>query len=261
MKKVLTIILKKLRSLKWVLSWRFVASDIHENPYYLEMNKKGLLVVPHADDELFGAFQLLNKADNLFLVYCGMIGSAKDEIIRNKRQQEFQQFCKSQEIVYFEVDNLEKELPTLIYENEIEVVFSPSFIDWHPEHRQVSKTVIEILKKMQKPIQLIWYSVTVPLDGHNSILVPMSKKEQKRKYTAFKKIYKSQKGMPITRFIAQEKVNGKKRGCFSAEIFYPVEYDVIEKLSRLEFEFDSLKNHINDIKKIRNTVHDILDSL
>lgn len=231
---------------------------------YLERyTDQQLFLVPHADDDLLGGYTIAKlQKGNIIYGYYGLTGSNRDIKNKERRDNEFQNYCKTVDIPYYVISDI-SEIVKLIKNNEIKIVFLPSIFDWHPEHRKLNYDLLELFNSINKleDLRIIWYGVTIPIVSSRALMVPMSKEMQKNKYDLFSKIYTSQNHMPVKRFAYQEKLNANGTSDYSAELFCPVELnlwrDIVSKLKKNEFDgegvdnLNRLKSKIDRIKYIR----------
>ncbi|OUQ27968.1 hypothetical protein B5E77_03895 [Lachnoclostridium sp. An131] len=228
-----------------------------------------LFIVPHADDELFGGYALkLLQGNSLIWAYFGFTGSNKTLKNERIREREFTKMAQKMKANFYKIQNVEQ-LNKIVRDNNIQEIYLPSLIDWHYEHRLVNYMLLECSILSEKNIKLFWYTISVPLmTSKSKFFVPMNKKEQNKKYKCFKRIYKSQRYMPIKRFKFQEKLEGKLINKYAAESFIHIntkEWEIItqkffeleEQNSNLLIEINKLKDYINSIKKIRSKASNI----
>ena len=95
---------KKIQLIKWRRDSekiRICLDDKHEIRSQ-SPGKKILVVSPHADDELIGAFCILSTFNqNCEMFYCGLLGyDAENQIIKETRCAEYIKFCKSMSMHY-----------------------------------------------------------------------------------------------------------------------------------------------------------------
>lgn len=217
-----------------------------------------LIIVPHADDELIGCYQLIKthkKAVKLF--YCGFTGSNFSIENREIRLLEFEIFCKNFGVEYIiSSAEIAVDLQKAITEYSPYTILLPSCIDWHSEHRQINYILKKILELTQIPHFLMWYHISVPMNSECvNLIISLSKQEQNIKWDNFSKYYMSQRYMPINRYKYLERISGYQYNCFAAEIFIVMRFEIWEKHLRVtqkpevEDQLDNLYNNINNLLK------------
>ena len=161
-------------------------------------------------------------------------------------------------------NNRKNDLKNIIKELAPDIIFTPSYIDWHEEHIETTKLLLEVLIDINKNHNLYnpkisMYQVSVPLKLEQiTHCIPMNKKELFSKWYIFFKTYLSQRYLPIVRFALNEYINGKMIDCFSGEVFSISEYDEWEynfkKFLTQYKDIGFLKTYINDLELIREEV-------
>jgi hypothetical protein len=148
------------------------------------------------------------------------------------------------------------------------IIITPSFIDWHEEHINSNKILREVLLKNELNSQILIYQISVPISEKKiTHYMPMSYSEQNSKWKYFKKVYRSQKHIPIYRFQLQERLNGCKLDCYAAEAYILLnmkdwERCLVTVLHPFYMEQLSVLNeHINNVKEIRELSSDIYSSV
>lgn len=248
-----SIIIDIINSIKWKKSLVCSASEQLKSVLDYEDLGHVLYIVPHADDELLSGYCLLNNySSSITVYYCGMTGGNDDVHNKEKRDNEIRLFCKENNLrCLFPVD-WKQELARVIKESGIKSIFLPSFVDWHNEHRSITQVILNQYETWDVDCYYYFYSVTVPIVCPNCLYVPMSDKEQKNKYEAFKKYYKSQSNLPIKRFIIQERINARSNNCYASELFLKVGITDMKNVIRIDNEqLNELKFVINNIPMIR----------
>ncbi len=231
------------------------SKDVSSLPF-----KHALYLVPHADDDLISGWSFLKRnRERISLFYCGFTGSRTDEKNRKIRRNEFVQYCTKNDFYFIESNgNYAKEIDQILKTKQYDAVFLPCYLDWHKEHRQLD----EMLEKIDlNNLQIIWYSVTVPLTAQvNNACSPMTEQEQKEKWIQFKQTYRSQ-CMPIMRLKYQERLTGMQLGYFAVESFYifpdtEAFLCLMNKFHKINevTPFDCLSEKINNLSKIRQFV-------
>jgi len=216
-----------------------------------------MIVIPHADDDLIGCFCVINGFNKVYAYYIGDYPIKNDELTK-KRDRELKSFSELYGLKLVDKMNTEHSanIRAAILKHEIGYVVTPDFNDWHPDHQQASKYVIDALAELENKPTILTYCVTVPKPFlRETLYVPMSKKLQRLKWDTFRKIYKSQRFMPVERFMFQERLNAIGiDNTYAAELFSPLSYEQLckEYNSRPSpATMESVKHMIYNICKIR----------
>lgn len=222
-KKIARKALYFLNSWKWYYFYRSTIKKkrklnfIRDDDWYTK--GKILLIAPHADDELLSSYTLLKRAPNITVYYCGFIGSNNEDENIITRHNEIKELCKEMKVSLFDGAGTCNNLVEII--KKFDTIVIPSIVDWHAEHRKVSYLLFDIIKNTGITPNIYSYSVTVPNESEqNVICVPMTKEEQRDKYSLFKKIYYSQRYMPLYRFCINERVNAHSIDAYASETFF-----------------------------------------
>lgn len=214
-------------------------------------NDRILIIAPHADDELIGCYSIISRyTDNVHVCCCSLTGSNSSVNNKNTREHEFTEFCKALKVNYSILQGrLDKSMEELLLSYKPTVVFLPSFIDWHDEHRLVDKILEDILKKILSPPQVIWYQVSVPISikAINSYML-LGREKQKLKWKLFGTFYQSQNHLNTRRFSFLEKHTIRSE---IAEVFCITTKEqrnsLIEREYLIEEKKDALKKEINNL--------------
>ncbi|MBQ7075630.1 MAG: PIG-L family deacetylase, partial [Clostridia bacterium] len=243
--------MKQIKKLQWRIQTRNINVSLTnatkiENEFSLDSNKKILIVVPHADDELIGCYSIVKKyCKNTIVWYSGMTGDDTNEANKNTRKQEFLKFCRKMGVESVTCNgDIKEELQRTFYKYRPEYVFAPSVIDWHQEHRKLFFSVTDVLRDTDA--QLYCYQVTVPItQKYITHYSELTKEEHKTKWQVFKDTYISQKFMSVLRMKLNEMVYRKEKEKIRAEVFmkYEPRNHVFENMSEDNFE------NLNRIKK------------
>lgn len=233
-------------------------------------------MVPHADDDLLGGYALhLLQGEKLLYGYFGLTGSNNDPANKKDRDREFNEYIRYINSHSCELHNSE-EITRVIQEHNIKTIYLPSIVDWHPEHRLLNYLLLDCLQdnyesKVFDSVNLVWYSVSVPICDNEIWIAPMSKKEQKEKYQLFKTIYKSQSHMPVERFLYQERINALGTQIFAGECFSGIELNdwerIVDSIRKIEINngevtyLNELKQYIDSINIIRDKGTQIYKSM
>jgi hypothetical protein len=221
---------------------------------------KILVLVPHADDELIGCYQLLSLyPGNIKLFYFGFTGTTKSIENKNKRLEEIKKLSEIMDIdiIVSECDHAGKLFST-IKAYCPEYIFVPSFIDWHNEHIDCNTILQEVLLNSKDKAKIVLYQISVPIsDTHITHYIPMNYSEQNAKWELFKHIYYSQKHLPLYRFSLQERINGVLFHSYAAEVYMVLSLKKWDEYMRRRSQSINsgklalLQNYINNLDKIR----------
>ncbi len=264
MKKLAVLVymalMRRIKKLRWRIQSRKInVSLINATEIEHEFNpigdKKILIVVPHADDELIGCYSIIKKyCKNTLVWYSGMTGDDTTESNKNTRKEEFLAFCRKMGVESVSCNgDIKEELQQTFYKCRPEYVFAPSVIDWHQEHRELFLSVADVLQATDA--QLYCYQVTVPIpQKYITHYSELTGEEHKTKWEVFKATYISQKFMPVLRIKLSEMVYTKEKEKIRAEVFmkYLPKDNVSEVMSEDNLKnLNRIKRAINDLKKIR----------
>jgi hypothetical protein len=225
--------------------------------------KKILVLIPHADDELVGCYQIARQSQAQVSGY--YFGFISNDVSRREsadaRRKELEKSADRLGIrLTICAENPVEEIRDLLMNETWDLICVPNFIDWHPEHIKVNDILLKAMEGLgerRDEIKVLTYQVSVPLleSGvtHYSV---MTKKEQEQKWRLFREIYRTQDYIPVLRFILNERISGKLTGAFAAEVYtvYPFK-DYKRMLERWEkIDKSELKSGIDNIFCIRRMV-------
>lgn len=259
-KKCILKILDIKNQLIWKVQFKKLSAYEVEHLSLILEDKRCLFLIPHADDELLGAYTLLTKnRENFVLFYSGWTGSSENKKIKQVRQDEFISLCEEEKLNYVIAQNWQEDFEKALEKYRINTIFLPSVVDWHEEHRKINVLVKEILEDRTSKYNFIWYQVTVPIWQEKRYIWAMSREEQEKKYIAFNKYYKSQSFMPIKRFrMAEQGVSNKE---YASEVFLPISSQLWEKglsyAHENEAKLNNLRHNINNPIKIQGQANAI----
>ena len=224
-----------------------------------------LVLLPHADDELIGCDQLLKSDAYCLVVNMDMRGNDSDKL-HQIRYGELQSYVNSinRELITVSQDKVEG-LSRIISEYKPDVICIPSCFDWHPEHFLVMQYLRESLLKNTVTPLIAMYQVSVPLlSDYINMALPMNKSEYDEKWNGFSCYYKSQKHLPVFRFGANERVNGKLLKTFAAESYIVLDNkrwcSIINKALNIEMGA-VLRPHVNNLINIRKHLFPLYDMI
>lgn len=212
-----------------------------------------LIIAPHADDELIGCNQLISNPDlEVTIFYCGFLGSNNDAKNGIEREKEIRTYANSQNrrLVVSSPENAENDLERVIAEIQPTVVFLPSFIDWHPEHRHVNVILANVVGKVGIHCEIGWYHVSLPIPAaFVNYMSMMSKNQYLKKWRAMTRYYPSQLHMDIKRFkfIERQVINS----CYAAETYY------LQNVERWKNSLDILHSNENQMDTLKSTLGQI----
>lgn len=222
-----------------------------------------LIVVPHADDELIGCYQIIKLLRrNVRLFYCGYTGYDDSNKNKKTRLAEFIKFAESEKLTYHvSHNNVYEDLKKVISEYKPNTIFLPSYVDWHWQHRECNTICLKILEELKFSPDIAWYQISIPLPySLINYRVTMDKSLQNIKWKVFRNIYKSQKNLPCLRFKIIERINGKPFDSYAAEVFLIKSYDkwkqMMDFLIRKHriLDFNNMENMVNNLTEISNIV-------
>lgn len=226
---MINIIVKRLRFHFRQIVWKRQLRDLSKEHYIVSSKTNAykigtpiLIIAPHADDELIGCHQLMvSHPSNTTVFYCGFLGSNLSDDNRKIREDEIRAYADLQhyQLVISTLESIHCDLKSVIIELQPSMIFVPSFIDWHPEHRQVNLLLSEVIKEINYNCIIGWYHVSLPIPASivNSISF-MKEDDHKNKWLAMSKCYPSQLHMDIKRFKFIEKQVSDNS--FAAETYF-----------------------------------------
>jgi len=266
-----------MNSVYWKLQYRKIikTEEKTEAIRILPIEGNSLFLVPHADDELLSSYCTINNlSSEIALYYFGFVGSNSNKENIKRRYDEFISFCKLVQVQYIIADDGFNNLGNIVRNKEIRRAFLPSLVDWHYEHRKTNYLFLEQCEKEGSRPDIFWYQVTVPIVNNRcKIVLPIEPDEQEKKYRVFKRIYRSQRHMPLLRFELNERISGHKYGYFACEVFMHLGYsewkEIAESFFRCESDkssvlytrLDELRDYIDDIGVLRRKSEEIYDMI
>lgn len=247
---ILTLWSNAKDSVKWSLSLKSSPKPLHVGNG-MPADGTSLIIAPHADDELIGCYNYIKRHPECIIYYCGLLGSKYTEENGIRRKNEFISFCKSIGVAYcVATGEIRDDIERIIDEVHPANILIPSYIDWHSEHRLMSRMCYELFER-NSGAKIIWYRISVPIMSYNYSIIEDNSDFQE-KWNAFKKHYISQKTINIRRFKFVEKKSLK--GPYAAELFYIQTYvnfrDNYKRLINKTTQLDELKLYLSDYKKL-----------
>ena len=269
--KIIKILINKKQKIFKYCFWLKQARKIkrkllRRNGHQLSFNKEDriIVLVPHSDDEWVGCSTILKMMKHQ--VYCCYMGYGE---VRNsttltpKRKLEMQKMLNRYDVNFIDIStNPSKLLEDAINEIRPDFIFVPNFIDWHIEHLETINYLYSTLKKINNSsilatVKIAMYQISVPMKLEQiTHYCTLSRVDLFSKWINFWKVYKTQRHLPIVRFLLNEYINGGIFNCFSAEIFsiFPYSHwnEEFENIDVDIMKNSDIKNYIDDLEKIRN---------
>ena len=267
--KSIVCLLRKVYRLRYKIRWFFQFRKTIRDGYYHKVYEKlpienlyrTLIIAPHSDDEWIGASSIIRSSKDVDVLYMEFYGDNYSEANIVTRRIEI---CNSSilnkfNLVSIDSANRKGDLISVL-QKQYTSIFIPSYVDWHPEHRETFKIFAETYMLLRSQIKstIYLYNISVPhLNNTWCIkIMPMTKKEQFYKWDVFGRIYLSQ-DMPIFRYKLQERINAFFVKKYASELFVEMTEEMFkEGLNVLDdsvkiSELDAYKNIINNIFSIR----------
>lgn len=246
------------------LAWKNDAKRLKANaksfiPQSINFSAKVLILAPHSDDEWIGCSQIISNFPNTVICNMDMSGGDTIELHKTRREE-----MKSVAAIYnrqftsVSSDKI-KSLSKIIESINPEYICCPSIYDWHPEHIEVISILKRVIAASSYSGHILSYHVSIPMPmSQCNIVMPMTREVQENKWEVFKKAYKSQSFMPVTRFKKQEEINGAYFNLYSAEVYNCKDSESWIRQNYLSNEeMFKLKQNINNISSIRSIVERI----
>lgn len=221
-----------------------------------------LILMPHSDDEWIGCSSVLTNHKNILVLNMDMNGGDTEQM-HELRSKEALKAAKKYGYHLHNVgtDKIE-ELGKVLKEYVPEYVLLPCYLDWHEEHIEVMNLFLESVKQSELNVEpkIAMYQVSLPLPYHMiNCCYPMSRKQWKRKWREFCRIYKSQTFLPVRRFAYNEYINGAVCNAYACEAFILKPFEMWEE----EFQDNKLtekekcfcREHVQEIGTIRRWIN------
>ena len=261
--KLRHLMMKILDPVKWYLQAKYIRLISSKSQIsYIDTGKKYVILAPHSDDEWIGCSQIIVNCPNTIVCNMDMQGGDSEQM-HKLRFEEMKSIAMRfhRTIVSLNVNKTES-LNSLIEMEMPDFILVPHFIDWHPEHQEVMRTLKHVISHSIYKGGVLTYQVSVPFSNRNQCLCsPMSKHIQLLKWKIFKEHYKTQSFMPIVRFKANEYINGADTSSYAAEVYK--KYDAKKWIELIEYYETrrnlilGLKSHINNLLEIRRLTNHI----
>lgn len=254
MKRFAIRIINALRYITWkidALKISGISSTVSDLQF--DDNDRVLIIAPHADDELIGCHTLItNHIEQTKIFYCQFLGSNASDKNRAARESEFcgyMQNLGTDNFVIADNDKLEIQLRDLIGQYKPTYIALPSFIDWHPEHRNINILLSEIISD-NASISILWYQISIPIPAqYVNVVYRMNNRCFLNKWSSFNAHYHSQRHMDIGRFKFIEKTC-----CRSSETYLIQNTtkwkDNVLRLRAIEPDLNSLKETLGNVGKM-----------
>lgn len=199
MKKFIKILLS-LNSLRKALGWQLFFKSTKFD-HHLEVvdrldsslgGKKALILAPHPDDDCFGVGGTIKKmtqggAKVIVAYFCdggsgGKEGARRDPDLVKIRKDEAEragQILGIEEQVFFGFfdgalangENTTKVLWSLIDRVKPDIIFVPSFLDNHPDHRVVNEILVNMISDHDIKAVIWAYEVWTPLFANRIVMI------------------------------------------------------------------------------------------
>lgn len=256
-------IVNKLKRIKTEMKWKSDADKykriIQQQDIRREFIGKNIWVLmPHSDDEWIGCSQLLcSQPDTIHVINMNMPGG-DDETLHKERKRELMEMAEKFGYRVTLVEDSEH-LCSLLIKEAPEIVFLPSFLDWHTEHHLVNEEFEEAAKRVAFSGDIGMYQISIPLPVEFiNAGCSMTKEELLNKWRLFGEVYKTQTILPQKRFQLHEIINGAVSGSFALEAYSILSFEewisFKERFSLDDLEIDQIKANINDIDVIRQII-------
>lgn len=216
-----------------------------------------LILMPHSDDEWIGCSKIMNSWKNVTVCNMNMPGGDSD-IIHKERYLECYSLSKALNCSFITLgDNKIESLTTYIVKNDPNMILLPFFVDWHEEHIEVMAILNKTLEQIDFKGVIMMFQVSVPIPtAECNYSIPMSKKDVRFKWDTFRKYYKTQTCIPVSRFIANERINGGITSSYAAEVYCMVDVDkwkrLYKKMQLSDEERKALLDNLDYLPVIRS---------
>lgn len=228
LKKVFCKISRLTFPIRTKIFYLFFKRKKYRSSYDKELVDQTFLVIaPHADDEYIGCCELIkakSKQNRIYAFLCSYLGSDLSEENKTKRENEFVKSCDYLRINYLiSHSGIEDDLNKFINEVEPDIIFIPSIVDPHYEHRKINYVLFNVIRRSSRECKIVWYPVSMPI--HPEFVNFIQGYSEKEKWERFKSIYSSQVHMHLERFQAEERMLGKLYGMNAGEGFLFISFN------------------------------------
>ena len=265
LKRVIIACYRNILSLYHAMNWTIDAfilkkSIRHQRSLEIALSAKVLILAPHSDDEWIGCSRIIVNMPNSIIINMNMDGGddPKKHLLRINEMRRLANDL-NRKIVNIGSDKI-RTLIQIIQEESPSYICVPYYFDWHVEHIEVIRILNDSIQSSKYNGKILSYhiSVPLPLEASNCVM-PLSKKDQAKKWAMFLQYYPSQSFMPILRFKNHEKISGALIGSYAAEAYncIPVQdwQREIAKYTLSPKESDILKQNLCSIRKIHNLIN------
>ena len=199
-----------MRRYKWKYDTHLYRSDMVAKELGAIEKKHIVILAPHSDDEWVGCSQLLITPNNEVAIINMDMPGGDDLSLHKKRYLEMKNVaCKYNNRLVDILGDKKIFLKNYLKENNVDIVFVPSFFDWHSEHVSVMEIFNAAANEAGYDNFVAMYQVSIPIPSsfitHCSV---MTKSELIEKWNKLYQYYPTQKKLPIKRFLANERING-----------------------------------------------------
>ena len=251
-----------IRKYQWKKDTKSIRNSLQEKELStVNTDAKVLILAPHSDDEWIGCSQIIKHFPNSLICNMNMQGGDNYNT-HNQRIMEMKKVADAynRPVIHRNIDDSDS-FSLIIQELNPDYICLPFFIDWHDEHREVMKMLKNVITSGKYSRAVLCYQVSVPIPpNYINYMIPMTKKEQNKKWKVFKRYYNSQSFMPIDRFKAHERINGALCNSYSAEsfvIFNSTSWLASFMTKQISEKYKTLlKTSLNDIAYIHRIVCD-----
>lgn len=254
---------RKIQVIKWIIQTRKelkIAREIVAVDEKTIPDKKIYILIPHPDDEWIGCSEIIkDKNKEVVLVNLDM-GKNDNQDMRKRRQEELSAIAHEflRDIITISV-NKEEQLKELISQNRNACFMLPFFMDWNDSHVEMMFLLRKALVDIDlRQLEIAMYQVSCPIPySLVNARCRQSQKDYNKKWSLFRKIYKTQYNIIYPRFALHERINGRYMGSFSGEVFVVQTADIWKKQFNLLLtpeEKEKVKNNLNDISLLRKTI-------
>lgn len=254
------------RRLKWKYDVYYQRRRVIAKDLSVIENKNIVILAPHSDDEWVGCSQLLiSPKCSITIINMDMPGG-DDMALHNRRYLEMESVAHKHKIQLLTISKNKKEfLKKYLEENNVDIVFIPSFFDWHEEHIFVMKLFDSVANDMGYDNLVAMYQVSLPIPElyitHCSV---MTKSELKEKWNNLYKYYPTQNKLPVKRFLANERINGAIINRYAIEAYAVMTFkkwsSELKRYSLNDIERQDLYFCIQDISLVRRMLKDLVDN-
>lgn len=253
-----------MRRYKWKYDTHLYRSDMVAKELGTIEKKHIVILAPHSDDEWVGCSQLLITPNNEVTIINMDMPGGDDLSLHKKRYLEMKNVaCKYNNRLVDILGDKKIFLKNYLKENNVDIVFVPSFFDWHSEHVSVMEIFNAAANEAGYDNFVAMYQVSIPIPSsfitHCSV---MTKSELIEKWNKLYQYYPTQKKLPIKRFLANERINGAITHNYAIEAYGLMRFEKwsleLKKYTMNDREREIFYLSIQDIAKIRKMLKDLV---